>query len=57
VHFSSEEVVFTDSDSSKDGSDGGDDVMSGLEADSSTEDEDEGMSLSEEEEDPMEDLS
>jgi len=39
VHSSSEEVVFTDSDPSEDGSDGGDEVMSDPEADSSTEDE------------------
>jgi len=59
VHSSSKEVVFTDSDLSEDGSVGGDKVMSGPEANSSTEDEDEEMSPSEEEEeeDPMEDLS
>jgi len=59
VHSSSEKVVFTDSDPSEDRSDEGDEVMSGPEADSSTEDKDKEMSPSEEEEkeDSMEDLS
>jgi len=46
LHSSSEEVVFTDSDPSKDGLDRGDEVMSSLEVDSNTEDEDEEMSSS-----------
>jgi len=57
VQSSSEEVIFTDSDPFEDGSGGEDEVMSGLEAESSSGDEDEEMSPSEEEdeeEDPME---
>jgi len=60
VHSSSEEVVCTDFDPSEDGSGGEDEVMSGLEVESSFEDEDEEMSPTEEEdeeEDPMEDAS
>jgi len=42
-------VIFTDSDPSEDGSGGDNKVMFGLEIESSTEDEDEEMSLREEE--------
>jgi len=58
VHSSSEEVIFTNFDPSKDES-GGKDVMSGQEAKSSFEDEDEEMSSTEEdkEEDLMEDAN
>jgi len=56
VHSSSEEVIFTDSDPLEDGSSEEDEVMSGLEAKSSSGDEDEEMFPSEEE-DPIEDAS
>jgi len=56
VQSSSEKVIFTDSDPSEDRSGGEDEVMLGLEAESSSRDEDEEMSPLEEE-DPMEDAS
>jgi len=60
VHSSSKEVIFTDSDPSEDGFSGEDEVMLGLEAESSSGVKDEEMSPGEEEdeeEDPMEDGS